>query len=822
MDYQDIFFCFVCQEKFNTLDRLFTHLKCIHILSHSSTYECGFFDCKQTFTSFRSFSKHMRIKLKKMESNKVTENETKNAKQSLTNIEFREDSESTHRISTVSKPHQNLEVQNSSTENNPDSIDINDIRNSIIIFTCKYFSKFNLPRKDVIKMQKDISHITSSIATSIERCLSKKVNLVQEHQLNELLQLCKNPFLTINSEYKFLKYLEENDFYKKPKVIYLDNTISEVIKNNVNTIDESKTKGIILPLKFLFRKYFEIPGILNSFLENIDSLNTSDDLNNFIKGKLLKSKQYFNKEKLIIPFFLYFDDFEINNPLGSHSSSLLGIYCSFPTAPSHLISKLNNIFVVGFIKTADVKRIGNDKCFYNLVHEIEELELNGVNIKTNEGYKKVYFVLGLILGDNLALNNILGFSKSFSSNYFCRFCRSDKATTQKLCSEKERIILRTKENYSSDVKNNENNYGVFEDSIFNSLKSFHVTENYAVDVMHDIYEGVCIYDMCHIILNCIKKKYFSLEFLNNRKRSFNYGESEIGNMSPSITFQQLSKFNLKMSAREMMTFIHFFPLFVGDVVPVGCQIWSFFLNLLKMIDFILLPAINSEELNQLEKCIKLHNKLYVELFNDNLKPKHHFLIHYCNIIRYSGPLKYLWTFNFESKHKIFKTYIRNITSRINVPYTLSIKYSMHFASNILTFDNKIWSFSDRKKTPLESCEHFGKIQNIKSEYFYSSNSFCIDSIFYCGTKYKKNYVLFWKRNKMFVYKLLDIIIKDEEIYFLCQEISIICYDKHFASYEIGTDTKNFIIENIKNVKNPPTHVYESGKGNKFVRPKMFF
>lgn len=41
-----------------------------------------------------------------------------------------------------------------------------------------------------------------------------------------------------------------------------------------------------------------------------------------------------------------------------------------------------------------------------------------------------------------------------------------------------------------------------------------------------------------------------------------------------------------MSAREMMTFVHFFSLMVGDLVPEGDEVWNFFLTLLKMIDIL--------------------------------------------------------------------------------------------------------------------------------------------------------------------------------------------------------------------------------------------
>lgn len=64
---------------------------------------------------------------------------------------------------------------------------------------------------------------------------------------------------------------------------------------------------------------------------------------------------------------------------------------------------------------------------------------------------------------------------------------------------------------------------------------------------------------------------------------FNYGENEIGNVSPAITENHLKKCHLKMTAREMMTFVNLFPLIVGDLVPEDDELWLFLLNLLDII-----------------------------------------------------------------------------------------------------------------------------------------------------------------------------------------------------------------------------------------------
>lgn len=77
--------------------------------------------------------------------------------------------------------------------------------------------------------------------------------------------------------------------------------------------------------------------------------------------------------------------------------------------------------------------------------------------------------------------------------------------------------------------------------------------------MHDIYEGICYYNMCHIIKYYTDSaKIFSLQTLNLRKKNFNYGSIEIGNVSPDIQLHNIQNIHLKMTARNDDFFTFFF------------------------------------------------------------------------------------------------------------------------------------------------------------------------------------------------------------------------------------------------------------------------
>lgn len=200
----------------------------------------------------------------------------------------------------------------------------------------------------------------------------------------------------------------------------------------------------------------------------------------------------------------------------------------------------------------------------------------------------------------------------------------------------------TIDNYSNDIEiNNFGNTGIYQESVLNQIYSFHVISNYCVDVMHDVFEGICHYDMCHAILYYTETvKLFSLETLNNRKTTINYGPLEISSISPPIIITHLQKYHLKMSPREIMTFVYFFPLIIGNLVPENDNVWNFMLTLIKMVDLLLSYKFAESSMIYLEQLIEDHNSLCCNLFSDMLKPKHHFLIHYLNIICESGPPRY--------------------------------------------------------------------------------------------------------------------------------------------------------------------------------------
>lgn len=116
------------------------------------------------------------------------------------------------------------------------------------------------------------------------------------------------------------------------------------------------------------------------------------------------------------------------------------------------------------------------------------------------------------------MNGMTGFVECFRANYFCRLCKRSRVQTEK--DYKEHVIeLRTIEQYEADVyENNVSQTGIKARGIFNRIPSFHVTDNFVCDIMHDVLEGALVYGLQHSLHYFIyTKQFLTVHELNHRK-----------------------------------------------------------------------------------------------------------------------------------------------------------------------------------------------------------------------------------------------------------------------------------------------------------------
>lgn len=380
---------------------------------------------------------------------------------------------------------------------------------------------------------------------------------------------------------------------------------------------------------------------------------------------------------------------------------------------------------------------------------------------------------------------MLGYVECFNSNFFCRLCKMPKFLCQSSCIE-DRTLLRNINNYTTDIEiNNCKATGIKEESIWNKLNYFHVVKNLVVDVMHDLLEGVCWYDLIFVIEALIKKyNFFTLDILNYRILTFNYGPVNKKNKPPCLYYSEKGKLVIKFSAAEMLNFVINFPLLVGDLVQ-ECDEWTLLLLLKDIIDISFNVNFYEQGTEKLlNELIFEHNSIYL-MYNDTLKPKYHNLLHYSLIMRNVGPLKHLASMRFESVHQFFKKTSCSSNSRVNLLKTNLTRYQLFFANMLL--NPELYFSENIEKGKIIALD--ATLMNLKFKL--ENAAHIVSYILYNEVFYKKDVVVLLDADDESLlpeFGLIHYICYNKIEYYLCvQKLYTHGYDPHFKAYIVDIE-----------------------------------
>jgi len=589
----------------------------------------------------------------------------------------------------------------------------------------------------------DVQNFNDSILINIKE---KIQNMIQNNNfvctvkdltpVLNALETLSNFFDSLKTEHFRLQTLEDMGLLIRPKQIVIAHRLNDRLHDGLVILEPKPVKIILTPLRFVLKKVFEHSNFFDMLLNYTKKLEAYNGkiMYSFVQSEMWKAKLKFHQNKMIFPLFLYFDDLDINNPLGSHAGNqkLGAVYISLACLPPELLpgaSSLNHILLASLFKTDDKKQYGNQKIFKDLISELNYLETTGIEITINNEIFQIYFSVCLILGDNLGLHSILGFVESFVAKYPCRFCKSSRSECQNQL-EQNSNNLRDLFNYNGDIiTNNVSQTGIKEKCVWENLNSFNVTDNYSVNIMHDMLEGVCKYDIGLILKYMIfELKYFTVDTLNNRIETFNYGPIDIRNRPTLLSTENLKLGIIKMSAAESLCFTRYLGLIIGDLVPEKSEVWSLYIVLKQIIDIIFSKWIRLDDSVLLKCLISEHHALYLKLFRTGLKPKHHHMVHYPLNIQKSGPLAIFSSIRYEAKHKELKDAANAITSRKNIAYTLSLKQQLQLSYRLLSSNHNLYTIPIQFGRVL-TLDHFTlETYNTRINFLNKQFNFCVDNI----------------------------------------------------------------------------------------------
>lgn len=511
--------------------------------------------------------------------------------------------------------------------------------------------------------------------------------------------------------------LQNNVFFKANNPIngllrnkYCREKYYKTFFNYISPLPISLTEEVTSKTQFYYVPILETIYCLLSnkrVFELCFSLSKSTNNDNIFKdlrdGDNFKNNSFFINNPNALQILLYQDAFEICNPLGSSRKKhkIIGIYMTVGNLSPWHRSRVDQILLVALIYEHQVRTYTFAKILNNIIQDVKRLETEGIKINNNTIKGSVVAVLG----DNLGSHQIGGYVENFNtSSYFCRYCYINN--TRDFNNREIKFEQRSVESYDFDINmthaTNALYRGVKSDSKLNELNYFHVTTGLPPCIAHDIYEGVVQFDLMLAITKLFSEKKLFLDALNMRLQAlrFDFEKQQLpllrkGDKLIGTAFQNL-----------WLLMVLPFALTDNEIHDLReHNVWKMILTLRKISNILLCFQLTIGQIALLQDLLSTYINLRENEFpNDRLKPKHHFILHYPQLIRKFGPLRHLWTLRFESKHQYFKNIIRHSPNFKNVLKSLSKKHqllqALHssqdslFHDSILTVDSVLFKKQD--------------------------------------------------------------------------------------------------------------------------------
>lgn len=791
--------CPICIKRFGNISKLMMHIKIYH--NFVSTFPCKQLHCSRQFHTPFGFKRHLSLKHKNEEVAMAVDNKV-NDYLNEHEVVFNNSTEKENMFQG------NTEKDIFSSVNMHDEF-VSALSKSALTFVSKLYSNYSLPRNIVQNLMFDISELMEKPVQVLKKAVD-----CSSQELSDILN--SFDFKNFGSEYKTFQLLETSGTFIKPLSIILGQQMSDVRKKNSITAELIDFTMQYVPIKETLKAFLQLPGVFETLCSYLKYLKGDTAISSIVQAELWREYQLLFYNKCTFPVYLYADDFEIGNPLGSHAGihKLCGVYFSLACLPPEYASLLENIFLLQLSHSSDVKYYGNSKVYKKIIKDFTSLEADGLQISIGQNMYTVYFKLILILGDNLGLNSILGLNESFNSHYYCRICRISKLEASTCCKENE-SLLRSSDNYNQDLQNEQ--FGIKEKCVWHELSNFHLSKNIAVDIMHDVWEGISRYEFGNILYHFIyEKKFFTLQTLNTRIQFYDFS---FKNKPPSILKSQIFQKNVIMSAAEMLNFVQNFSLIIGDLIPEGNEVWDLYLTFLDIIEIINSKVVLPEHSDLLKVLIEEHHTLYIQLFG-NLKPKFHFLTHYPRLLRKVGPLINISSIRFEAKHRQFKAAAHAVSSRKNIPYTLAIKNQLFFSQRLLAQKGLKADICCGKHNILSTESREFKIFRDYANCTDLDKYVCTTWVIINGTKYTCEQVIVVDScNFLPIFGKICLVVLAEQhshVYFVMKKLKTLSFNEHLHSFEVTENEEILLCKEVNNcVGNKPTVIRVVG-GKYFI------
>ena len=234
--------------------------------------------------------------------------------------------------------------------------------------------------------------------------------------------------------------------------------------------------------------------------------------------------------------------------------------------PSKLRSSLCDINLVMIFPATLISKYGYQLILQPFIEDLEKLESSGIKVVV-EGRSTIFCgTLSMVIADNLAVHAQGGFFCNFSTvNHFCRYCDFSKVMLGNNF-KSTNFVMRTKEGYQNNVSiiecdpDSASVFGLKRNSCLNSLTYFHVINGLPPDLIHDVFEGVGVDVIFHVLINSVNEGVLTINEINNNIATFTFSQIDLKNKPVLFKIISSQNFKSKQTACELWNLIRLLPL----------------------------------------------------------------------------------------------------------------------------------------------------------------------------------------------------------------------------------------------------------------------
>lgn len=540
-----------------------------------------------------------------------------------------------------------------------------------------------------------------------------------------------------------------------------------------------------------------------------DAQSQDDFLRDICDGQLYRCHPIISQPGALF-IILYMDEFTLTNPLRVHSKQhkLLGMYFQLGNIPPERRSLLDSILLVSLCRSVDAKKHGMATVFQWLIQDLQNMARNGITINQNGLEINLKCDVLLFVSDNLGAHQIGGFIEAFNIQFPCRFCLVSKEELQSGLTGPKRTPD-THDAQVASVKQSpylSSSCGIKGPSFMSDLPHFHCTTGLPSDIAHDLFEGVARETVSEVVRHCVVSGYFELQELNRRVEIMPYTSTDKCDKPNVIP----ASFEVKQTFSQMWCLFRLLPIMIGEYVPADDALWNMYLGLRTVVEYMCARKITKTQVEVLRQLIRqfIADRRHV-LPNLPIKPKHHYMLHYCDQILQFGPLVHVWTLRFEAKHNQLAQIWKPSQCSKNISKSLANRHQFRYA---LHTDRNYFK-------PQLATIHKGKLVTLRDTAPVIRNLLLgnlvdgLDAEFIIGTSLSEGSVTFARKSVIvlsaehvdglpFFTEPRYAIMYNNAYFLVCQSLKTICYNKHYHCFvcrrvpELGLLQKDSIEDKV--------------------------